>query len=46
MEKISGKEIKVVDISNDEIDKKYKELGCGKNYGMKCKLWIKIIGME
>ena len=37
MEKIAGKEIKIMDISNDEIDKKYEELGCGKYYGMMCR---------
>ena len=37
MEKITGKEINIVDISNDEIDKKYGELGFGKYYQMMCK---------
>lgn len=37
MEKITGKEINIVDVSNDEIDKKYGELGFGKYYQMMCK---------
>ena len=37
MEKITGKEIKIVDIPTEEIGKKYEELGLGKFYAMKCR---------
>ena len=38
MEKITGKEIKVVDVSGEEIEKKCLELGLGKIYSIKAKL--------
>ena len=37
MEKITGKEIKIIDVSMEDIDNKYKELGFGMYYGMMCK---------
>ena len=37
MEKITGKEIKIIDVPIEEIDKKCKELGFGMYYGMMCK---------
>lgn len=37
MEKITGKEIKIVDVTNEEIEKKNEELGFGKYYCMKSK---------
>ena len=37
MEKITGKEIKIIDVPIEEIDKKCKELGFGIYYGMMCK---------
>ena len=37
MEKITGKEIKIVDVSNEEIDQKLEKIGFGKIYCMMCK---------
>ena len=37
MEKITGKEIKIVDVSNEEIEQKMEKLGFGKYYCMMCK---------
>ena len=37
MEKITGKEIKIIDVPIEDIDNKYKELGFGMYYGMMCK---------
>ena len=37
MEKITGKKIKIINVPNEEIDKKLKELGFGMYYCMKCK---------
>ena len=34
MEKITGKEIKIIDVPIEDIDNKYKELGFGMYYGM------------
>ena len=37
MEKITGKEIRIIDTPIEEIDKKYKELGFGVYFGIFCK---------
>lgn len=41
MEKIKGREIKIIDISSEEIESKCKELGFGLYYTMMCKFMHK-----